>query len=72
LKDPQSQKTMFRSFQKSVFKAASTGILVVGALEVTTHLPSQGRSAEVYHTISDEYLTPLIRRIFNPEGMFTK
>jgi len=61
---------MFRSFQRSLVQVASTGILVVGAVEVTTHLPSQGRSSETYHKISDEIVTPLIRRWFNPEGEF--
>lgn len=59
---------MFRSIQRSLFQATSTGILVVGALEVTTHLPSQGRSSEAYHKLSDEFVTPLIRRVLNPEG----
>ena len=61
---------MFRSIQRTLVKATSTGILVIGAVEVTTHLPSQGRSSETYHKWSDEIVTPLIRRWFDPEGSF--
>ncbi|KAL7480644.1 hypothetical protein ACHAW6_006328, partial [Cyclotella cf. meneghiniana] len=37
-------------------------------LEVTTHLPSQGRSAPAYHSLFDSILTPLGRRLFTPEN----
>lgn len=39
------------------------------ALEVTTHLPSQGRSSDFYYTIADEWITPFMRRWLDPEGM---
>ena len=36
-------------------------------LEVTTHFPSEGRSSQTYHHLFDSILTPLGRRLFNPE-----
>jgi hypothetical protein len=59
---------MFRSIQRSLLRAVSTSVLVVGAVEVTTHLPSEGRSSETYRRLSDELVTPLIRQVLNPEG----
>ncbi|GAX17590.1 dihydroorotate dehydrogenase [Fistulifera solaris] len=41
--------------------------VAVGILEVTTHLPSQGRAAPIYHTVADEWITPLMRRFLDPE-----
>lgn len=36
-------------------------------LEVTTHLPTEGRSSQTYHHIFDNFITPLGRRLFTPE-----
>eukprot|EP00934_Nitzschia_sp_Nitz4_P007129 Nitzschia sp. Nitz4//scaffold63_size106090//46229//49405//NITZ4_004390-RA/size106090-processed-gene-0.125-mRNA-1//1//CDS//3329555975//7119//frame0 len=43
------------------------GVVVVGTLEVTTNLPSQGRSSLFYHTVADQIITPLLRRVLTPE-----
>lgn len=40
----------------------------VGALEITTHLPSQGRSSLFFHRVVDDYITPWMRRWLDPEG----
>jgi hypothetical protein len=37
-------------------------------MEVTTHVFSQGRSSSFYHTLSDHIVTPLLRKILDPEG----
>jgi hypothetical protein len=44
--------------------------VAVGVLEVTTHLPSQGRAAPIYHTVADEWITPLMRRFLDPESTY--
>jgi len=61
---------MFRNttFPKTLFKVFSTSLAVIGTIELTTHLPSQGRSSSTYHTLSDDYFTPWIRQLFHPEG----
>ena len=38
------------------------------ALELTTHLPTQGRSSEFYHHLVDQQITPLMRRWLDPES----
>jgi dihydroorotate dehydrogenase len=43
------------------------GAIVIGTVEVTTHLPSQGRSSKLYHDLSDYWIVPAMRRVFNPE-----
>lgn len=45
--------------------------VAVGVLELTTHLPSQGRAAPLYHTVADEWITPLMRRFLDPESKYT-
>jgi hypothetical protein len=40
----------------------------LGVLELTTHLPSQGRSSEIYHKVSDDWATPALRTFLDPEG----
>lgn len=40
----------------------------VALVEVTTHLPSEGRSSLTYHYLFDHFITPLGRRLFDPEG----
>lgn len=52
-------------FRSVVAVAASTA-----ALEVTTHLPSQGRSSAFYHTLSDDYVTPALRKTLPPESTY--
>eukprot|EP00985_Skeletonema_marinoi_P000267 scaffold82_cov107-Skeletonema_marinoi.AAC.2 len=37
------------------------------ALELTTHLPTEGRSSQTYHHLFDTIITPLGRRLFTPE-----
>ena len=63
---------MFRravqSVKRAALKTAAGGIVAVGTLEVTTHLPSQGRSSAVYHYVSDEWITPAMRALLDPEG----
>jgi dihydroorotate dehydrogenase len=63
--------TMFQKVMQSLRRATvrtivGTGV-VVGTLEVTTHLPSQGRRSDFYHIVSDDVVTPLVRRVLNPE-----
>jgi len=43
------------------------GAVVVGSLEVTTHLPSQGRSSTFYHGLADDWVVPAMRRFLGPE-----
>jgi NADPH-dependent ferric siderophore reductase len=56
---------MFQQAMKSLRRTAIKGVLAVGVIEVTTHFPSEGRSAEVYHYICDEMAMPVIRRVLN-------
>mmetsp|Transcript_26961 Transcript_26961/g.63971 ORF Transcript_26961/g.63971 Transcript_26961/m.63971 type:complete len:156 (-) Transcript_26961:220-687(-) len=49
---------------KSAALRAGLGIAVV---EVTTHLPSEGRSSETYHYLFDSFITPAARKILSPE-----
>jgi hypothetical protein len=58
---------MFQRAKQSLKRATIRTVVVVGAIEVTTHLPSQGKSSELYHHLSDEWGTPLLRRFLNPE-----
>jgi dihydroorotate dehydrogenase len=58
---------MFQRAKQSLRRATIRTVVVVGAIEVTTHLPSQGKSSELYHHLSDEWGTPLLRRLLNPE-----
>lgn len=59
---------MMRNIGQTTKKVLGTGILVVASVEFTTKLPSEGRSSQVYHDISDKVVTPLIRKILDPEG----
>jgi dihydroorotate dehydrogenase len=43
------------------------GVLVIGTLEVTTRIPSQGRSSSLYHSMVDDWIVPVMRRSLNPE-----
>ena len=49
---------------KSAALRAGLGIAVV---EVTTHLPSEGRSSETYHYLFDSVITPAARKFLPPE-----
>jgi hypothetical protein len=64
---------MFRQAVQSVKRVVvRTAVVTVAGgvlLEVTTHLPSQGRSSSFYHMAADEWVTPLMRRFLDPEGM---
>jgi len=40
--------------------------ILIGTVELTTNMPSEGRSSEFYHIVTDKVLTPLLRRL-DPE-----
>ena len=56
-----------QQIRRAVVKTAVSSVAVVGVVEVTTHLPSQGRSSEFYHKLSDEVGLPVLRRLLDPE-----
>ena len=58
---------MLRSLRRSVVRTAAAGTAVVAAVEATTNLPSQGRSSEWYHWMTDEIGTKLMRTYLDPE-----
>ena len=58
---------MFRRAAQSLRRLTIRSVVVVGVVEWTTHLPSQGKSSEFYHYITDDWVTPLMRRFLNPE-----
>ena len=55
--------TVVRTTVRTVATTATLGL----ALEVTTHLPSEGRSSQFYHDVCDGVAMPLIRRMVGPE-----
>jgi len=57
--------------RRTVVRTIVTGGIVVGTAEVTTHLPSQGRSSKFYHYVSDEWVTPTMRKLLDPESTYT-
>ena len=59
---------MLRSIRDKTLKTVGTGILVVAGVEFTTKLPSEGQSSSLYHNVSDKVVTPLVRKILDPEG----
>ena len=61
-------RNALQSVRKATVRTIVGGTVVVGLVEYTTHLPSQGKSSEVYHKISDEVITPLMRKALDPEG----
>jgi hypothetical protein len=63
---PKFQQAL-RSLRRTTLRTIVGGTLVVGTLEVTTHLPSQRWSSEFYHSLADDVVTPLPRRVLNPE-----
>jgi len=58
---------MLRQIRNTTIKTVTTGVIVFGTLEITTKLPSEGRSSVIYHRLADEVATPLMRRLLNPE-----
>lgn len=59
--------TLLRSLRRTTVRTIVGGVVVVGTLEVTTQIPSQGRSSATYHALADRVGTPLLRYISNPE-----
>lgn len=59
--------TFMQQVRRTVVRTVVTSAAVVGAVEVTTHLPSQGRSSECYHWLSDRVALPVLRRALDPE-----
>lgn len=66
-RDQHLTMTFGQQIRRAVVKTAVTSVAVVGAVEMTTHLPSQGRSSEFYHKLSDEVALPILRRLLDPE-----
>eukprot|EP00977_Amphora_coffeiformis_P014106 scaffold3851_cov162-Amphora_coffeaeformis.AAC.9 len=57
-----------QAFRSNVVRGVlGTAGVALGIAEVTTHAPSQGRSSPIYHRLTDEIVTPLIRKTLNPE-----
>ena len=59
--------TFAQQIRRSVVRTVVTTTAVVGVVEVTTHLPSQGRSSEFYHKLSDRVALPVLRSVLDPE-----
>ncbi|KAL3816311.1 hypothetical protein ACHAXA_011072 [Cyclostephanos tholiformis] len=55
------------AFQQRVRTTALGAAAAVALVEVTTHLPSEGRSSLAYHRFFDGVVTPLARRLLDPE-----
>jgi hypothetical protein len=60
-----------RSVRNVTVRTVVGGTVVLGVVEWTTRLPSQGRSSAFYHALSDDWVTPAMRRFLDPEGMLT-
>ena len=58
---------MFHSLRRSALRTALTGTAIVATVEITTQLPSEGRSSLAYHSFCDTIVTPLLRRFLDPE-----
>lgn len=56
-----------RSLRQAVVRTTLTATTAVLLVEVTTHLPSQGRASETYHNFVDHTVTPILRRYASPE-----
>lgn len=61
-------RNALRTVRRATVKTMVGGTVTVGLVEFTTHLPSQGKSSEFYHKISDDIVTPLMRKTLDPEG----
>ena len=59
---------MLRQLKRTALRTAATTAGLGLALEVTTHLPTEGRSSAFYHAVSDGVVLPLIRLCLNPEA----
>jgi dihydroorotate dehydrogenase len=57
-----------QQIRQSLLRTTTLSLGSLALLEVTTHLPSQGRSSEIYHSLFDDILTPLGRKLFTPEN----
>jgi len=57
-----------KQIRNKSIKAIGTGVAIVAGVEVTTKLPSEGRSSQCYHDFSDKVVTPLMRTLLKPEG----
>lgn len=60
--------TMLRNLRSKVIQSVTAGVSVVALAEVTTHLPSQGRSSDIYHEACD-FAT---RQILQNNWLFTE
>ena len=58
---------MVRSVRRATARAMFGGAIIVGTLEATTHLPSEGRSSAFYHAVADNWIVPAMRRLLGPE-----
>ena len=56
------------SFQRKVKTTALGAAAAASLLEITTHLPTEGRSSLAYHHFFDSVITPLGRRVLDPES----
>lgn len=56
-----------RSIRRGITRSLAASTAVVALVELTTHLPSQGRSSEFYHDLADSVVTPLLRKYLDPE-----
>lgn len=61
-------KTFVSNIERKIRTTALGAVAAVALVEVTTHLPSEGRSSLTYHYLFDHCITPLGRRLFDPEG----
>jgi len=59
--------TVLQSIRRRTIRTVAKGVVLIGGLEITTHLPSEGRSSRFYHQVADEVVTPILRYISNPE-----
>ena len=60
-----------QSLRRTTVRTMMGGVVVVGTVETTTHLISEGRSSRLYHDVADHVVTPLLRKISNPEQAHT-
>jgi dihydroorotate dehydrogenase len=60
--------TNMNQLRTSLIRTTTLTLGSIALLEVTTHIPSQGRSSQSYHSLFDQVVTPLGRRIFTPEN----
>ena len=62
-----SFQNILRSARRATVRTIFGGAIVVGSLEYTTHLPSEGRSSAFYHALADDWVVPAMRRLLGPE-----